>query len=251
MMTLIRTLASLLLLGSFATSAELTIMTEDFPPYNYAKDGKVKGVCTSITQAVQKKINDQSPIILADWSKSYERVLKEDNLALFCTTRTEVREKLFKWVGPIAFSKLIFQESTLRPTHIKTLEDAKNVGAISVTENDSSHQYLKELGFSNFLMVEDANQLYQAVYDGKADLTTGNWLTLPLSLKQHYLPPGSLRNTNVKVYNKGMYIAFSKTTPDSVIATWQNALVKLKESGEYNNIRLKAIDDAYTDYDAW
>ena len=39
---------------------------------------------------------------LRSWAKSYSVAQKKKNAMVFSTTRTDSREALFKWVGPIA-----------------------------------------------------------------------------------------------------------------------------------------------------
>lgn len=244
---MIRAFFPLLILPAFLW-AELTLMTENFLPYNYEKEGKAKGLCSIVVQNIQKQIGDTTPISVRSWSEAYEKVLKEKNQALFCTTRTEQREDLFKWVGPIAFSNLVFQENTLHPTRIKTLEDAKKAGKVGVLKDDSSYQYLQSQGFTDFAVYKDEKTMYLALEKGEFTLTTGNELSLPLLLMETGLPKGALRNTSVVIYRKGMYVAFSKDVPDSLIAQWQNALDSIKESGAYEKLRVQALQEAYRDF---
>lgn len=229
--------------------AELTIMTEEFPPYNYTKDSEIKGLCTRVVQAVQKKVGDQTAIGVGSWGPSYERLLSGPDMGLFCTTRTEQREKLFKWVGPIAYSNLVFQENTLHPTDIKTFEDAKKL-SVGVIENDSSQIYLTEKGFKNLKVYPNDKEMYADLSKGKFDLTTGNELNLPLLTKEVGLPGKSIRNTQVVIYRKGMYLAFSKDVSDVLISKWQTALEEMKSSGEYDKVRLNSLMQAYRDYQA-
>lgn len=227
---------------------DLKIMTEDFPPYNYSKDGKIKGLCSRVVQSIQQKVKDRTPIEVKSWSIAYEALLHDKDTALFCTVRNEKRENLFKWVGPIAYSNLVFQESTLHPTGIKTLEDAKKVAKIGVIRNDSSYQYLAGQGFDNFVFFNNDTDMYEALNEGVINLTTGNEISLPLRLKEIGLPKKSIRNTAVVIYRKGMYVAFSKDVSDGLIAKWQDALDTLKASGDYEKIRLEALQETYKDY---
>lgn len=242
-------LLALALLGVSAF-AELKIMTENFLPYNYEHEGKVKGLCSAVVKSVQKSVGNTTPILVRPWSESYNELQNGKNIALFCTTRTEQREKLFKWVGPIAYSNLVFQESTLNPTNIKTMEDAKKAGYVGVLKNDSSYEYLKSQGFDKLKVYDTEQQMYLALTEGDFALTTGNELNLPLLIKDLNLPKRIIRNTPVVIYRKGMYVAFSKDVSADLIRTWQSALDKIKESGEYETLRVKALQEAYKDSSA-
>ena len=55
--------------------------------------------------SVLKEMNSSQTIKdvrLRSWAKSYKVAQKVKNAMVFSTTRTESRENLFKWVGPVA-----------------------------------------------------------------------------------------------------------------------------------------------------
>ncbi len=52
----------------------LTIVTEDFPPYNYEQDGKASGLSSEVVQAVLKEIGLQADIIFYPWRRAYHAV---------------------------------------------------------------------------------------------------------------------------------------------------------------------------------
>ncbi len=98
-------LLMLLLSASLACAAELRIITEIAPPLNYTEDGtetgKLTGQAAEIVKEVQKRIGDATPIEVMPWARGYSLVQSEPNVMLFSTTRTEAREGLLQWVGPV------------------------------------------------------------------------------------------------------------------------------------------------------
>lgn len=88
----------------------LSIVTEDFPPFNHNKNGKVEGTAVDLLLAASKAAGapiDRKQIKLLTWARGYKMVQDGPNVMLFSTTRTEERENLFKWAGPIGQNRVV------------------------------------------------------------------------------------------------------------------------------------------------
>lgn len=82
----------------------LTLTTEDYPPFNFAKDGgkTITGSSTDVMNEVLKRTGIKATIALLPWERAYKEARWMTKiLGIYSTTRTEAREKLFKWVGPL------------------------------------------------------------------------------------------------------------------------------------------------------
>lgn len=89
---------------------QLQFYTEDFPPYNFKEKEQLRGIAVDVLVAASKKVNSpvtRESIKLQPWARAYRTNQNDANSVLFSTTRTEERENLFKWVGPIATSRLV------------------------------------------------------------------------------------------------------------------------------------------------
>ena len=90
--------------------SQLTIMTEDFPPFNYKKDGKAAGSAVDLlmqaSAAAGKPITNDK-INVMTWARAYKAVQSGPNALLFSMTRTDARENLFKWAGPIGENRVV------------------------------------------------------------------------------------------------------------------------------------------------
>ena len=92
----------------------LYLYTENFPPYNMSASGRafehgqedIDGLCTELVVAALKQTNLDYRIKLRNWDYGYNRALSKENHGIFCTTYTEERAPLFKWVGPISPTKI-------------------------------------------------------------------------------------------------------------------------------------------------
>ena len=105
--------ASLLLVnGAHAAESldtDLVLLTENFPPYNMAKNGKnfaqdenIDGIAVDIVREMFKRADITYSLTLRfPWERIYKLALEKPGYGVFVMARLPDREKLFKWVGPI------------------------------------------------------------------------------------------------------------------------------------------------------
>lgn len=240
-------LVSILTVFSFA--GNITVMTEEWAPYNYEKEGKVKGISTEVVKAIQKRAGNDDPIIIQSWGRSYQVLEQKPNHALFSMSRLPQREALFKWVGPIADNETYFFKKKGSDIDIKNLEDAKKVKLIGAgAETNVDFIELKSKGFTNLSTLDTQSNPINLVVNNRVDLGGSNPLTALFHLKKNNFPLDSIVNTGVQVFSVPLYIAFSLETSDEVIKKWQDALDSLKASGEFDKIKSGALQEAYKDF---
>jgi len=89
---------------SFMTAQNLRIMTEENAPFNFTSGSSYEGIAVDLLE-IMLKDSGRSEIIgnieILPWARSYQEVQDKPNTLLFSMGRTEFRENLFKWVGPI------------------------------------------------------------------------------------------------------------------------------------------------------
>ena len=87
---------------AFATDI-MFMMTEEYPPFNFTgENGEVGGISTKILTSAAEKTNLSLRFELLPWMRSYTRAINTPNTCVYSTWRTEEREQLFKWIGPLA-----------------------------------------------------------------------------------------------------------------------------------------------------
>lgn len=227
----------------------LVLMTEEWTPYNYTKDGELKGIAPAVVRAIQKEIQDSTRIEVHPWNRAYNLTLTKSNHALFSMVRNESREKLFKWVGPISDNESYLFKKKGSPLQIKSLEDAKKVGLIGAgSQTNIDYIVLQSKGFTNLSTLDTQSNPITLIVNERVDLGGSNPITALFHLKKNGLPLDAIENTGVKVFSNPLYIAFNKDTDDSIIQKWQNALDGLKENGTLDTIKQKAFDEAKKDF---
>ena len=111
------------------SSTQFTIMTEELPPFNYTENGKTKGSSVDTLLRIMADVNipvKRSDIHFMKWPDAYKKIQEEPKTILFSMARTAQREKMFKWVGPIAELKLGVLALKKNKFKLASLEDIRN-----------------------------------------------------------------------------------------------------------------------------
>ncbi len=168
------------------------------------------------------------------WARGYKYLETRKNTALFSTTRSKSREKLFKWVGPIAEKKIGLFAKRDRNIKLKTLEDAEKY-LIGVQRGSVRMQYLEERGFKNFDASTTATTNLKKLMAGRNDLWFSSNATLAGNCKKLNVDVNEFELV-LEIENTFQHIAFNKDTPDSIINQWQKTYDGLVKEGVVKDI---------------
>lgn len=235
-------MALVLLRVSFVSATEITIVTNDMPPYNYVQDGKMVGMATEVVQAVLKEAGVQAEITVYPWVRAYKMALEENNMLFSCIIRLPNRETLFKWIGTIAPRLTYLYKLKSRPDIIlNMLEDAKAY-TIGYVRDDAKVQYLKGKGFSIREVVTSEEQNIKKLEAGWIDLTPYDKLAFVYKVKE--------LGWDLAAFEKAYFLeeisgetsmAFSTHTSDTLVDTFRKALETVKANGTYEEIIQKYV----------
>ncbi len=217
-----------------STASGFEVLTEDYPPYNYMENGRITGLATEVMRELFKKVGHEDNIKLMPWARIYKKLLTRPGKIVYVMTRTAEREKLMKWVGPVAGNKWVFFARKGSQIKIHNLDDARKVGSIGTYRDDVCETFLKNRGFTNLESVPVDQRNVEKLVRGRIDL----WIVGELQGIFKAARDGHADDIE-KVYeisNTDLYIAFSRQTPDAEIARWQAALDELKRSGKFDEI---------------
>ncbi|WP_262689676.1 substrate-binding periplasmic protein [Kordiimonas aestuarii] len=95
----------LLAMPAEAADDDVTVYTEEFPPYNYSEQGNAVGLATAKVRQVLGEARLNYKIRVVPWPRAMQRALSEDNAFIFTIARTPEREDTFDWIVPIAKSE--------------------------------------------------------------------------------------------------------------------------------------------------
>jgi ABC-type amino acid transport substrate-binding protein len=165
-------------------------------------------------------------------------IQNKENQILFSMTRTQQRENLFKWVGPVAPNRWVFFAKKGSGIKISSLDDARKIGKIGTYRDDAAELFLKEQGFTNIDSVINDYQNVLKLMAGRVDLWIVGELQGVFKAKSKDVDPAQLEKV-FDVQDTQLYIAFSRNTPDRAIQAWQKALDAIKADGTYDKILTK------------
>ncbi len=238
-------LSALLIVFSFVIlhssvlhAGQIQPLTEKLAPWQMETGGELTGICIDIVKEIQKRIGNDREIKIFPWNRAYNMTLKKEGFALFSTARSEEREALFKWVGPLVPLKSVMYKRKDDPKVYRTLNDAKNVKAIAVTKNVISEQFLRKEGFQN-LQVEigkSGEENVQRVLSGKAQLYSNGYISGHYLIKKLHLEKMIVMTQMEPLFESSLNIAFNIKTPDEVISLWQKTLDEIRSDGTYDQI---------------
>jgi polar amino acid transport system substrate-binding protein len=222
------------LLFSMPCSAahSLSILTEEYPPFNFTQNGEVTGFTTQVVQEIIRRLGIDDNIEVVPWARGYERLRTEPNVVLFSTARTAERESLFHWVGPIYTEHLSFyaRKTDIRP--INSLQAAKETRSIATYRADYGEQTLQSLGFTNLDSSNNPQSCVRKLMSGRADL----WFVSNIGASKIAFEAGidSEEIKEVFTYKQSSsYIAFSKQTSLTTVQQWQKTLDEMKVDGTF------------------
>lgn len=217
-------------------SPRLQLLTEEFPPYNFAgPDGTITGSSTDVVREIAARLGADAGIDLGAWADGYNRTLATPDTALYSTARTTERENLFRWVGPIGSYDMTFFARNDSGISLSSLEEAKKAGTIAVVRDDARHQYLVARNVSNLALYPDDESCVRALMPGECQLWLGSAVTASRTIALAGYRPDDVRPLYT-VQTSELYIAFNNQTSVETVAAWQNALDAMKRDGTYQAI---------------
>ncbi|MGM0785640.1 MAG: substrate-binding periplasmic protein [Pseudomonadota bacterium] len=216
-----------------AELSSLTFITEEYPPYNYQRDGQPEGIAVELLERILTRTDtprDRHDIQFYPWARGYDMALTEPNTVLFSTTRTEQRESLFQWVGPIATDRVSLIARRDADIHLDDLEALIDSDyRVAVIREDIGAQRLHEAGVpdSRIQVAMSNDSALHMLERGRVDLwaygeDVAFWMMEQKGLSQ------SDFEAILPISESDLYFALHRDTDPTLVATLQNALDRLR-----------------------
>ncbi|VVN76077.1 substrate-binding periplasmic protein [Pseudomonas fluorescens] len=240
--------ASVLLAGS-AHAAEnadtpLVLLTENFPPYNMAKNGKnfaqdenINGIAVDIVREMFKRAQINYSLTLRfPWERIYKLALEKPGYGVFVMARLADREKLFKWVGPIGPDDWIMLAKADSKISLESLQQARKY-KIGAYKGDAIAETLTKQGLAPVVVLRDQDNARKLV-NGQIDL----WATGDPAGRYLARQDGVTGLKTVLRFNSAeLYLALNKNVPDEVVNKLQAALDQLRQEGVVDDIMARYL----------
>jgi polar amino acid transport system substrate-binding protein len=237
--------ATLLLAGNArAADTSLVLLTENFPPYNMAKNGKnfaqdenIHGIAVDIVREIFKRADITYNLTLRfPWERIYKLALENPGYGVFVMARLPEREALFKWVGPIGPDDWIMLARADSKIALNSLEQARQY-KIGAYKGDAIAETLGKQGLNPIVVLRDQDNAKKLV-NGQIDL----WATGDPAGRYLARQEGVNDLKTVLRFNSAeLYLALNKDVPDDVVARLQKALDELRKEGAVDAIMARYL----------
>ncbi len=218
--------------NSVAEDVDTTIRlyTENFGRFNYSLQGREfehreENIGGSSAELIKKMMAEtQLPYRtkLRAWSVSYERALLKPYNGVFSTSRTESREELFYWIGPIGSSNTKLYKKKDRNIRVNSLDDLKDL-RVGGYKGDASTIALIEKGID---VIEEATDAInpKKLDQELIDIWVASDASAAVIAEQAGYPDIEPVMTITTMH---LYLAMNKSTPIEVINILQAAYDKV------------------------
>ncbi|WP_338489225.1 ABC transporter substrate-binding protein [Pseudomonas trivialis] len=242
-------LATSLLLAGAAhadepSDATMVLLTENFPPYNMAKNGKnfardenIEGIAADIVRETFKRAGIAYNLTLRfPWERIYKLTLEKPGYGVFVMARLPEREALFKWVGPIGPDDWVLLAKADSRIELSSLEQARRY-KIGAYKGDAIAQTLDRQGLKPLVVLRDQDNA-QRLMDGQIDL----WATGDPAGRYLARQVGVTGLKTVLRFNSAqLYLALNKNVSDELVAKLQATLDQLRKDGVVEEIMARYL----------
>ena len=224
--------------------SSFVLLTENFPPYNMAIDGKnfaqennINGIAVEIVRQTFKRAGiGYSMTLRFPWDRIYKLALEKPGYGVFVTARLPERENLFKWVGPIGPDDWIMLARADSTLELSSLQEASTY-RIGAYKGDAIAQELGRQGMNPITVLSDKDNARKLV-EGQIDL----WATGDPAGRYLARQEGVTGLKTVLRFNSTeLFLALNKNTPDDVVKRLQTALDELRSEGVVERIMGKYL----------
>ncbi|MBT8768074.1 substrate-binding periplasmic protein [Metapseudomonas boanensis] len=217
-----------------ASNYSVVLLTENYPPYNMAINGKnfaqddtIDGIAADIVREMFKRAEVNYSLTLRfPWDRIYKLALEKPGYGVFSTTRLPEREQSFKWVGPISSDDWVMLAKGDSQISLSNLDEAKQY-KVGAYKGDATAEFLSQQGLTPITALRDQENA-KKLQNGQLDLwATGDPAGRYLA-KQEGITG---LKTVLRFKRSELYLALNKEVPDEVVQKLQRALDQMRAEG--------------------
>ena len=229
-------LAALLLMLPVAAGAQgVRIVGEHLPPSSMMEGNVVVGRETLKVREIMARAGIGYAIELLPWKRAYAQALREPDTCIFSTSRTQEREALFRWIGPLNEAEWVLYGLAERRLALRTLDDARGL-VIGTVLGDARDDYLRQRGL-NVAPVTQEWLNPQKLLLGRIDL----WAVgMAVGSKPFLGKEWEGKVVPLLTFNRVQtYLACNKQLPEAQAAAMQRAAAAMRRDGSMAREQLR------------
>ncbi|WDE09771.1 substrate-binding periplasmic protein [Thalassomonas haliotis] len=207
--------------------AQLQVVTEILPPYQYIKhDASLGGVATEKVNALFSQFKISPDIQAMPWARAYKMAQDQPNTLIYSIVRTPEREGLFQWIGVLVSTKTFLIGLKARTDIVvNSLADLKQY-RLGVKRADVVYQYLSRHGLSGqMVFLPETETTLKMLLKQRIDIIAASPVHLDFMCKRLNCRPSDFRYLfELKGLNNDFYLAASKGTSLTTVQLLRQAL---------------------------
>lgn len=226
-------------LPGHAEQAAWRIITVEEPPASFPlADGQLDGFVVDLVKALQRQLNDPSPIELMPEGRAMLTAQQDHNTLLFSFSRTAEREAQYHWILPVLRKRWQIYQPARSRLKLRSLADLRKLDAIGVVRGDVRETYLLQQGLTNLVAVNNHQQNLQMLQTGRVDAIAGDSLELAYQIRQNHSQTAA-PTLALTLRSSDVYLIMPKSADAGLVARWQQAAQALQHSGELEMIAVQ------------
>lgn len=201
--------------------------------YTWLSAGRVLGPASEVVAATMQRAGFADYRVgIYPWARAYDMALQEPNVLIFMIARTPQREDKFKWAGE--FMRIEYHLYKLRSSTevvVRTLQDARAY-SIGVVRDDVRQQYLQSQGFTRLVVSAQNGDNFRKLLHRQVQLVPMPERDARQLCDESHIDCATLEKVyTLDTLSTGLFMAYSKATPDDVVLRTRAAFEKLKADG--------------------
>ena len=212
-----------------AHAQAIHFVTEEYPPFNYRKDGAIVGISIDQVTAITKAAGVDYTIELMPWARAFALAEHEPLHCAFTATHNKERHARFRWIEPLLEDVTILVRRR-DGARADTLDEARKLRT-GTQRDDYTVDLLAEKGFRDIDLAADLDITLGKLLSGRIDLMPTSYKTFEKMLHEGHPVEKAL------VMEGQRYgIACQKDMPEEIATRLQAALDTLILSGGQDRI---------------
>jgi polar amino acid transport system substrate-binding protein len=222
-----------LLLSGTANAQTLRLLTEEYPPYNFSKNGIISGAAVEQAELMMKALGTPYSLEILPWARALSLAENQPWTCVFTTGHDEERDKRFKWVEPLLIDRMVMLRKAGSGVNPANIEEAKRF-TVGTQRGDFSGTYLQNHAFPKIDLAADMETTLKKLLSGRIDLLVTSEKTFEAMRDQ-----GTAIEPALTLEGKLYGFACNLGLPDAVVEKMQAELEKLIADGTQDQIFVK------------
>ncbi|WP_426235234.1 substrate-binding periplasmic protein [Pararhizobium sp. DWP1-1-3] len=216
-----------------ANAETLKLLTEEYPPYNFSKNGVISGAAVEQAELMMKGLDTPYSLEILPWARALSLAENQPWTCVFTTGHDDERDKRFKWVEPLLVDRMVMVRKTSSGVNPANIEEAKRF-TVGTQRGDFSATYLQNHAFPKIDLAADMETTVKKLLGGRIDLMMTSEKTFEAMRDE-----GKALEPALVLEGKLYGFACNLNLPDALVEKMQAQLEKLIADGTQDRIFAK------------